>query len=131
MPYEFLANLVLLVHFALVLFAVLGFLFIWVGFFLRWAWVRNPVFRTLHLLFVGVVLLQALDNRICPLTTWENELRLRAGQDIRYQQSFIEYWIHRLMFYDFAPATFQIGYAAFFLLLVLSLAIVRPHRGGR
>src|SRR6266853_5488041 len=73
--YSLLADLVLLVHFAFVAFVALGFLAIWVGYFCRWPFVRDLRFRVAHLLAMGVVLAESLTGLICPLTTWENQLR--------------------------------------------------------
>jgi len=44
-----LADIVLVVHFAFVLFVVGGLVLIWIGVVLRWAWVRNFWFRVAHL----------------------------------------------------------------------------------
>lgn len=46
---SFLADLVLLLHFAFVLFIVGGAALIWTGAGLGWRWVRNFWFRTAHL----------------------------------------------------------------------------------
>ena len=39
--YSMLAHIVLLIHFAFVTFVVLGLLLTWLGYFLRWKFVRN------------------------------------------------------------------------------------------
>src|SRR5688572_32767771 len=89
------ADLVLLLHFAFVAFVVLGLAVIWIGHFLRWPFVRNFYFRLAHLLAMAVVVLESLGGAVCPLTTWENKLRLLAGGSETYAGSFIQHWIHR------------------------------------
>lgn len=86
----FLANTVLAVHVLFVCFVVFGLLLIYLGFFLRWAWVRNPVFRLLHVAAIGLVVMQSWAGMICPLTTWEMALRARAGVDT-YTGAFIQH----------------------------------------
>jgi len=44
-----LADVILVVHFAFVLFVVGGFALILAGAALGWAWIRNPAFRYAHL----------------------------------------------------------------------------------
>ena len=126
--YSLLADLVLLVHFAFVAFVALGFLVIWVGYFCRWPFVRDLRFRVTHLLAIGVVLAESLTGFICPLTTWENQLRRQAGESSGYSGSFIQHWVGRILFHDWSEQTFTLIYAGFFILVGLSFWVVRPHR---
>src|ERR1051326_836622 len=126
--YSFLADLVLLIHFAFVAFVVLGFVAIWVGYFCRWPFVRDVRFRVVHLLAMGVVLAESLTGFICPLTTWENQLRKQAGQTTGYSGSFIEHWVGRILFHNWSEHTFTFIYAGFFLLVGLTFWVVRPQR---
>ena len=65
---------------------------------------------------------------VCPLTTWENQLRLRAGGESRYQESFIQHWLHQVLFFDLDEKVFTVLYVAFFLMVGLSLWFVPPRR---
>ena len=121
-----LADLVLVVHFAFVAFVVVGLLLIWLGWFRRWNFVRNRWFRLGHLAAIGVVAAESVLGFVCPLTTWENRLRLLAGGEQRYAESFVQHWLHRLMFFDLDERAFTIGYVVFFLAVVLSLWLVPP-----
>ncbi len=82
MLYGVLADFVVMVHFAFVLFVVLG------GFFvLRWkrcAWLHVPV------VLWGALI--EFTGWICPLTPLENWLRARGGA-VGYRSSFIEHYI--------------------------------------
>lgn len=80
--YAVLADIIVFIHLAYILFAVGGQLAILVGWPLGWGWIRNPWFRFIHLAMVGVVALEALFGVACPLTTWEGGLREAAGQVI-------------------------------------------------
>jgi hypothetical protein len=125
--YRLLADAVLVVHFGFVFFVVGGLGVIWLGWALRWAWVRNFWFRLAHLLAMGLVLAETIGGMVCPLTTWENELRWLAGQGQSYAGSFVQHWLHRVMFYDVSRTAITLAYVAFFALLVASLWCVKPR----
>lgn len=125
--YAALADLMLAAHFAFVLFVVGGFVMTWIGYFCGWEFVRNFWFRLAHLLAMAVVFLEALGGVVCPLTTWEEQLRALAGQQRDYGGSFIQHWLHRLMFFDLSERTFQVVYGLSFAFLVLTFCVVRPR----
>ena len=110
--YQYLADLVLVVHFSFVAFVVLGLLAAIAGRWAGWFWIYGLKFRLLHLLAIGVVVVQAWLGQACPLTRWENELRIRAGQ-APYEQSFVQDWLHRFLFYDAQVWVFVLGYTVF------------------
>ena len=128
--YRMLAHVVLVIHFAFVSFVVVGLLLTWIGYFLSWSFVRNFYFRAAHILAMGVVLLEALFGVVCPLTTWEIELRTLGGQIVYEDQSFMQYWIHKIMFFQLEPLTFKIIYGCFFTALLLSFFFGRPRAPG-
>ena len=59
MLYRLLADFVLIVHFGIVLFVLLGMLLTLIGLAARWRWVHNFWFRTAHLITIVIVVLQA------------------------------------------------------------------------
>jgi hypothetical protein len=123
----FLADIILILHFAFVLFVVGGLAVTWIGYFARWRFVRNPWFRTAHLLAMTIVVGEALFGIMCPLTNWEASLRMQAGEDSRYAGSFIQHWVHRVMFFEISERTFTLIYVAVFALIVMSLIFVPPR----
>jgi hypothetical protein len=125
--YLLLADLTLIVHFAFVAFVVLGLMFIWLGRLCRWDCVHNLRFRLAHLAAIGFVAVEALTGVICPLTTWEDKLRLLAGGEERYQGSFVQHWLHQVMFFDADQNVFRAAYIGFFLAVALSFWFVPPH----
>lgn len=117
MNYSHVADLVLLIHFAIVLFVVGGLLLIVFGNLLRWPWVNHWWFRAMHLLAISVVVLESWLGIECPLTTLENWLRLQAGQGV-YQGSFIQHWVHGVMFYQAPGWVFALAYTLFALAVI-------------
>jgi len=57
--FTLLADLVLLLHVLFVAFVVFGLLLIVLGRPLGWVWVRNPYFRSVHLVAIVIVAAQA------------------------------------------------------------------------
>ena len=116
--YGLLADAILVFHFAFVVFVVVGFLLILIGLLARWSWIHNRAFRITHLVAIGIVVLQAWFDRICPLTLWENELRHRAGAS-GYTETFVEHWLHKILFYQAEPWVFTAIYTVFGALVLL------------
>lgn len=129
-PYQLYADIVLIVHVAVVLFVVGGLLLTLVGGWHGWHWVRNLWFRLAHLGAVAVVVLDTWLGVVCPLTSLEMELRARAGGAI-YEVSFIEYWLQRLLYYQAPPWAFLALYTTFGVLVVATWWWVRPRRSRR
>ena len=127
MNYSHFADLVLLIHFAIVLFVVGGLLLIVLGNFLRWSWVNHWLFRAMHVLAISVVVLESWLGIECPLTTLENWLRLQAGQGV-YQGSFIQHWVHGVMFYQAPGWVFALAYTLFGLAVVAAWWRWPPHQ---
>lgn len=129
--YSLLADLVLILHFAFVAFVIVGLVLVGIGGWCGWGFVRNVWFRAAHLLAIATVAGESLAGVICPLTTWENDLRLLAGGGERYQGSFVQHWLHRVMFYNASEDTFTILYVLFFGAVLLSFWLVAPRWPGR
>lgn len=125
----FAADLILVVHALFAAFVVLGLVCIFVGTARHWQWVRNPWFRLAHLLAIAVVVGQAWLGEICPLTTWEMALRAKAG-GTTYTGSFVAHWLGELLYHDFPPWVFVLGYSLFGAMVLASWIWVRP-RGFR
>ncbi len=124
--YSLLADAILVTHVLFVAFVVLGLVFIFVGKFLSWLWVRNPWFRVTHIFGIGVVVLQAWFGVICPLTIWEMNLRSKAGET-NYDGSFIMHWLNALLYYQAPPWVFVVVYTFFGGLVLASWFLVRPR----
>src|SRR5687768_5744974 len=97
--YRILADIVVAFHFAYVGFVVFGLVVTLAGAALGWKWVRNFWFRALHLAMIGIVVAEAWLGIVCPLTTWEKDLRQLAGQTA-YRGDFIANLLHDAMFFQ-------------------------------
>ncbi len=128
MLYRLLADLILIAHFAFVLWVVVGLVVILVGGVLGWGFVRRPWFRVLHLASIGFVVVQAWLGEICPLTTWESDLRVAGGQKPYEPDGFIAHWVQRLMFFEGPPEVFMWAYTAFGALVLASFWLVPIRR---
>jgi hypothetical protein len=107
--YRALADLVLVLHFAFVLFVVLGGLLV-----LRWprvAWLHIPA-------AIWGVLIE-YTGWICPLTPLENSFRARGGE-AGYSGGFIQHYVQPLLYPAGLTRGTQIVLGSFVLLLNLS-----------
>lgn len=125
--WRLLADAVLVLHVGVVLFVVLGLPLIWLGNACGWRFVNARWLRLAHLAAIGVVAAQAWLGIVCPLTTLEMGLRLRAHGAI-YEGSFIEHWLQRLLYWDLPSWVFVLGYTLFALLVAGSWIVFPPRR---
>ena len=121
------ADLVATIHAGYVAFVVIGFVAILVGWAAQWDWVRNLYFRTVHLAMILFVCCEALTGTTCPLTAWENALRVRGGES-GYSRDFIGHWLDWLIFYEAPDWVFTAVYFTFGALVLLAFWFV-PVQG--
>jgi hypothetical protein len=119
--YRAVADLVLVVHLAFVLFVVLGGLLV-----LRWprlAWLHAPA-------AIWGVLIE-YTGWICPLTPLENSFRVRGGE-AGYSGGFVEHYIQPLLYPAGLTRSTQVVLGSLALFLNLSAyAIVVSRMRGR
>jgi hypothetical protein len=126
MVYRLLADAVLLVHFAFVVFVVVGLVLILVGGAFGWDWVRRRSFRIAHLAAIGVVVLQSWLGVLCPLTTLEMWARGRSGGET-YAGGFVAYWVEKVLYYDAPAWAFVVAYTLFGALVIAAWYVVKPR----
>lgn len=117
-----LADIVLVIHFLYVLFVVGSLPVIWIGVWLKLGFVRNFWFRFAHLAAILFVVAESLVGVTCPLTVWENTLR-----QVESDSSFMQVWLHRIMFFSFPEWVFTVVYILFALLVALTFKLVPPN----
>jgi hypothetical protein len=117
-----LADFVLIVHFAFVVFVVGGLVLTWIGAAAGWRWVRNFRFRAAHLAAIMFVAAEALAGVWCPLTIWEDALR-GFNSDV----SFIARWVRAILFWNFPEWVFTVAYCAFALAVIATWWRIRPE----
>lgn len=109
---QHLADAVLVLHAAVVLFVVGGFAAVVLGRWRGWRWTEHRGFRVLHLATIVVIVAQAWLGQHCPLTLLESHLRAQAGV-AAYEKSFIEHWLQRLIYFEAPFWVFTLAYTVF------------------
>lgn len=128
-PYQELADVVLALHVAIVVFIVGGLAFIIVGNLRAWPGANALWFRAAHLAAIAIVVAEAWLGAVCPLTTFEMWLRAEAGAST-YAGSFVQHWLQRMLYYAAPAWVFALGYSLFGL-VVLAAWWYFPPRSGR
>ena len=129
LPYQFLADAVLVVHFGVVLFVVGGLAVVFLGNLRGWRWVNSMRFRLAHVAAIAIVVVQAWLGQACVLTSLESWLRERAGTP-GYSKSFIEHWVQRLLYFEAPIWVFALAYTAFGLLVLAAWWRFPPWKGS-
>jgi len=124
--YKIAADVIVVLHAAFVLFVVMGLVLILLGAARSWKWVRNPWFRIGHLICIGFVVGETLLGFVCPLTTWEQQLRELAGEE-SYRGDFIAHWVHEMLFFEFPDWVFTLTYSLFGLAVLAALWLFPPE----
>ena len=128
MIYKIFADIILMVHLFWIVFMLIGFVLTFCTVFLsknkkfldRW------VFRTLHLLGIFYVGSLNVLDKYCPVTIFENYLRMKYSQTSVYPDSFfIVYYIEKLVYPDVNPLIIQIP-TLFIAVFTLIVFVVRP-----
>ena len=122
---QYFADLVLLLHCAVVVFVVGGLVLIVIGSLRGWRLARDWWLRMLHLVAIGVVALQAWLGITCPLTTLEMWLREQARVST-YSGSFVEHWVARMLYFEAPTWVFALAYSVFGLLVLASWIVFPP-----
>lgn len=125
-----LANVVLLLHFGIVIFVIAGLALVVAGNLAGWGWVNAWWFRGVHLAAIAVVVAEAWLGITCPLTTLEAWLRFQAGTGPGATRGFIEHWVQRLLFYEAPTWVFTTAYTLFGLVVVAVWRRFPPGRRG-
>jgi len=122
MLYRLAAETVLLLHLAFIVFVIAG-----ATGAARWSWL--PL---VHLPAAAWGVFVELTGRVCPLTTAENYLRLKAGE-AGYSESFIEHYLLPIIYP--AGLTREIQFALAAAVVVINTAIYAwlfyRHRSAR
>ena len=122
MPHALLADLLVVLHFAFVVFVVAGGLLV-----LRW-----PRVAWLHLPAAAWGAIVEMTGWICPLTPLENWLRQRAGLDV-YTGDFVGRYLLPVLYPDGLTREIQLflGGAVILLNVAIYSAVIRKRAGAR
>ena len=124
MLYKILADLILIMHFIWVLFALFGFIITFLGFF----WKRffdKWIIRTLQA--GGIILVGITTNllKACPLTLWENLLRAKYDPSSAYSGSCVVFYVNKFLFPGINPLVVR-AVTTFVALFSIIMFIARP-----
>jgi Protein of Unknown function (DUF2784) len=119
MTYGWLADLVVVVHAAFVVFAVTG------GLLVLW----RPWIAWLHLPAAAWAALIEFSGWVCPLTPLENALRERAGE-AAYRGGFIQHYLLRALYPSglTRPIQWLLGCLVLVVNIAAYVAVMRRHR---
>ena len=78
---------------------------------------------------IAIVAVESLFGIDCPLTTWEDALREKAGGTVE-QGDFIGRWVHDVLFLNVPHNAMLAAYCLFGLAVLLTLLLRRPRRPG-
>lgn len=119
---KLLADLVLITHFAIAAFLVLGMVFIPLGAYRHWAWVRSRRLRQIHLGLMLLIAIEALFHMTCPLTTLEAYLRNSTAPE-----SFWGHQLSQLLYWDLPIQFFTILYLGCLAWIIRLWKMVPPN----
>ncbi|MGO8916982.1 MAG: DUF2784 domain-containing protein [Stellaceae bacterium] len=128
--YRLLAETVLAVHVAIILFNVFGLVAIPLGGWRGWGFVRVFWWRALHVAILALVALQALLQQVCFLTLWQGALLREAGQAAS-DAPLVARVVQRLIFWPLPLWVFAVLYVAVCLYVLLLWRLVPPRLPGR
>ena len=117
-----LADGVLALHCAIVIFITAGLPLIWLGAALQWRWIRIRRLRALHLGAIAFVALESLAGVACPLTVWEALLRRQQAPSGLIQQ-----WVERALYHDLPAWVFTLAYTLFAAAVAATWWLVPPR----
>lgn len=115
------SEIVLLSHFCIFLFMILSFFLIPIGYYQKWKWVKNKYYRLIHLILMGIILIETILGFMCPLTILENFLR----NDIETNNKITQI-IHQIMYWDLPSYQFIILYLLSLLYLIFLWCFFKP-----
>ena len=116
------SEIVLLFHFCIFLFIILSFFLIPFGYYQKWEWVKNKYYRLIHLVLMGIILIETILGFMCPLTILENYLRNDIGVDNNLTQI-----IHQIMYWNLPNYQFIILYILSFSYLIFLWFFFKPN----
>ena len=119
---KLLADLVLITHFAIAAFLVLGMVLIPLGAYCDWTWVRSRRLRQIHLGLMILIAIEALFHITCPLTALEAYLRNSTGPE-----SFWGHQLSQLLYWDLPIQFFTILYLGCLAWIIRLWKMVPPN----
>ncbi|MCD6107100.1 MAG: DUF2784 domain-containing protein [Caldisericaceae bacterium] len=124
MIYKILADTIVIIHFAWILFMLIGFIVTLCSFSKKKFWDRW-LFRTIHLFGIVYVSSLAIMRKDCPLTLLENALRAKYNSALIYPGSFMVYYVEKFVYPDVNLFLILIP-TAFIAIFSIAIFIIKP-----
>jgi hypothetical protein len=121
-----LAQGVLALHVAIILFNIFGLVAVPMGAVFHWEFVRLFWWRALHIASLVIVAIQAVLGEACFLTYWQSDLLRAAGQRAS-EEPLIQRTIERLIFWPLPFWVFAAGYVAVLIYAMALWRLVPPQ----
>jgi hypothetical protein len=118
-----LAQVVLAVHVAVIVFNIGGLVVVPLGAALKWRWVRVMWWRALHLGSLAAVAAQAGMGRACFLTDWQDALSGSGSE-----APLVARVVNRMIYWPIPLWVFACGYVVVFAYAVALWWLVPPER---
>ena len=125
--YRFLADLIVWIHLLYASFIVFGLVAILAGIALRWGWVRNFWFRTIHFLMIALVVAEVAIGVRCPLTAWEGNLREWGGEEDLEPSSFLGRMAGEVLFFPVPEKVCSAIHCLVGAAILLTLVLAPPR----
>lgn len=126
MLYMILADTIVVMHFAWIVFMLAGFIFTVAAFWHK-KFFDKWLFRTLHLCGIVYVSSLAILGKYCPLTIWENTLRQKYDPGLTYPGSFMVHYIEMLVYPEVNPGIILIP-TIFIAIFTIFVFIKKPPK---
>lgn len=124
--YGLLADLILLIHFGVVLFNLFWLVAVPLGAWQRWNFVRIRAWRIAHLVVMALVAVQPLLGRVCLLTIWQYAFDEKKGDVVSIFPA-VRAWVISLMYWQAPPWAFTVMYVAGFAFTIALWKWVPPQ----
>tara|TARA_B100001758_G_C17974955_1_gene385227 strand:+ start:135 stop:503 length:369 start_codon:yes stop_codon:yes gene_type:complete len=119
--YPFVTDLILILHFSIVIFITSLFFLIPVGYKLNWSSVRKKNLRKIHVALMAFITLETLLGIACPLTYLENYLLNKVETEL-----FLSFWLKKIIYWDFPSIFFIILYLICFAWTIIMWILFPP-----
>jgi len=126
MPYQFLADTVIVIHLLWIIFMLVGFFFTLYALAFRKSLLNWWKFRTLHLVGIFYVAGLTVLGKYCPLTILENKFRSQASPEKVYESSFISHYLEKIVYPEIDPLLIQIPTLALAVATILIFVLSPP-----
>ena len=120
---KFFADTILILHFLIIIFIISLYFLIPYGYSKNWKFVKSYKIRLIHLMLIFFITIETFFGIICPLTTLENDLRGHS-----YSETFISFWISKVIYWDLPTTFFIIIYVAFLIFAIILWLKFQPKK---